>query len=136
MRAAVLAVLLVLCALPVSAQVAMTGTSGVSFSDTDHTALNTDGTSVIARYELRFIPGAGCAPVALVNLGKPNPDAQGLISVKPIPAFGAVQPNCIYTAVLAAVGPTGAEGVSAPSVPFWRPVPKTPASPSQPGLQP
>lgn len=111
----------------------VTATSGVSFTDADHTALNADGIPAVTRYELRFIPPAGCAAVPTADLGKPAADGTGLILAKPIAAFGSLPANCVYTALLAAIGP-GGEGVSAPSDPFVRVVAKVPASPSKPAV--
>lgn len=130
--------LLLLAVAPVGAQTVatVTATSGVSFTDADHTALNADGTPVIAHYELRFTPTSGCAAVAISDLGKPAQDANGLIVAKPVPAFGTLPANCTYTAVLAAVAPTGLEGVTPPTSPFVRVLPKTPATASTPKILP
>lgn len=120
----------------------VTAATGFQFIDDDHTTLNVDGSPVVAHYEIRFSPvSASCAPVAVVNLGKPPQDAAGVILAKPVPALGTLPGNCVYTAVVAAIGQTGAngftpEGVSSPSDPFVRVVAKTPAAPSKPVIRP
>jgi hypothetical protein len=114
----------------------VTAASGFTFTSPDHTTLNADGTPVIARYEIRFTPGAGCAALAPFNGAKPAPDAQGNILIKPVAPLGTLTGNCAYTAVVAAIGPTGLEMASDPTDPFQRVVPKVPAKPSKPAVSP
>lgn len=118
------------------AQSAVTASSGFNWTDAGNSLLNADGSPVIARYEVRFQPGTGCAAVAAFNAGKPAPDVNGIILAKPIPSLGTLTANCTYTAVIAAIGPTGLEGVSVASDPFVRVVPLTPTAPSKPTVLP
>ena len=130
---------LLLFATPAHAQtpapIAVTGTSGISFSPSvDHNTLDAGGIPVLTRYEARFIPSAGCAAVPPYNIGKPA--NVPTILVKPISTFGILQANCIYTLVLVSVGP-GGEGATPASDPFVRvvsPVPQ-PAG-SKPAIVP
>lgn len=129
---------LLLCASVVSAQTPVTSTSGIAFgASPDQTTVAADGiTPILTRYEMRFtatIP-ASCAPASAVNLGKPTPTA-GTITVAPVAALGTLPANCVYTAVIAAMGP-GGEGVSGPTTPFVRVVPKAPAATGTPTIVP
>lgn len=125
----------VLAAAVVSAQTVVGPTSGVSFTaSTDHTGTNADGSPVVARYEVRFQPTAGCAGVPVANLAKPAPVAN-LITVSPLAPLATLPANCVYTLTVVAVG-SGGEGVSLPSSPFVRAVPKVPAAPGVPIVLP
>lgn len=113
----------------------VTAASGVTFTaSADHAALNLDGSAVVTNYEVRFLPGAGCAAIPAANINKPAP-VGGVISVKPVAGFGALTANCTYTGVVAAIGPGGA-GVSLPSDPFVRVVARVPAAPGKPAAVP
>jgi hypothetical protein len=126
---------LIVLAAPLHAQTPVTASSKVSFTDADATAVAADGvTALISYYEVRFTPTAGCAIVAPLQIGKPSADATGTITA-PVSTFGTLPANCVYTAVLAAVGP-GGEGVSAPSSPFVRVVLRAPVAPSKPAVLP
>lgn len=110
--------------------------SGVSWTDTDNSTLAADGvTPIIDHYELHFVPAAGCAAVALVNLGKPAPDVNGVQTMKPIAQLGTIPANCNYTGIIAAIGP-GGEGDSPASAPFVRVQAKVPAAPAKPTILP
>ena len=109
----------------------VTATDGIAFTSAGHTLLKLDGTSVVTRYELRFIPGSGCTPIPVANLGKPALNATGEVVVKPLAAFGTLPVNCAYTATIAAIGPDG-EGVSVPTDPFARLAPQVPPAPGKP----
>lgn len=127
--------LFVLLASRASAQTPVTATNGVAFTDVDHTATNADGSPVITRYEVRFVPGAGCAAQPPFDGGKPVAGTGGVITIRPIPTFGTLTANCSYTAVIAAIG-SGGEGVGPASDPFARFVPKQPAAGSKPTVVP
>ena len=73
----------------------------------DHNVIS-NGTAVVTRYDLEFyIPGAG-SPFQVNSLGKPNPNATGLIQVvltSVLTAFPA--PGIVYESKVTAVGPGG-----------------------------
>lgn len=113
----------------------ITPTTGITFTASDdHASVDIAGNPVVLQYLVRF-SGIGCPIYGAVNLGKPMPDAAATILIKPWPPLMLLPPNCAYTATVSAVGPTGVEGVSAPTDPFWRSVPKTPAAPGKPALR-
>lgn len=71
----------------------------------------------------------GNGAIALtVGLGKPTPNAAGLISV-PVVQLATLTPNVLYTATVKAIGPDGA-GVSAASNPFGKSAPQIPSGPT------
>lgn len=129
--------MVLVCGAPAWAQTptAVTAASGVSFTDSGNNATAVDGTPLISRYEIHFVASAGCAAVSAVNLGKPTPDGTGVMTAKPVAAFGTIQPNCSYTLVVAAIGP-GGEADSAASVPFALVQPQVPTAPAKPTLLP
>lgn len=139
MRASVIALMLLAIGTVVQAQTVtnVTGTMGISFTDVDQNATAADGTPLISKYEMRFTPAvpASCAAAPPANLGKPVADATGTINAKPVPAFGTLPANCIYTLVIAAMGP-GGEGVSVSSDPFARVVVRAPGASSKPVILP
>lgn len=113
------------------------GTKSVTFTaSADQTTTAADGTPILTRYELRFTPAvpASCAAQAAINLGKPTPTAN-VITSAPLTALGTLPANCIYTAVVAAIGP-GGEGVSVPTNPFARVVVSAPAAGGKPAFTP
>jgi hypothetical protein len=140
MKSALLALGFVACAAVASAQTPVNGTtSTMTFTaSADQNTVAADGvTPILARYELRFTPTTpgSCAAQPPFNVGKPAPNGSNVITVTPIPALGALPANCIYTGIVAAIGP-GGEGVTSPSSPFVRVVPKAPAAAGQPTFAP
>lgn len=128
--------LLCIIASPAFAQTPVTATNGFAFSASpDHSATNADGSPMLTRYEIRFVPGTGCAPQPAVNAAKPTPDGTGTITVDPVATFGVLTANCAYTAVVAAIGP-GGESLSAPTDPFWRVVLTAPRPAGKPAVVP
>lgn len=113
----------------------VTANNGIAFTASpDHNTLD-NGTPRLDHYELRFIPGAGGAAVAPVDLAKPAPGAGNLITVDPIAAYGTLTPNVNYTARIFSVGPGGETG-SVPTDPFVRVVQVPPAATGKPAVTP
>ena len=83
----------------------------------DHHATN-DGAQMVSQYHLLLYSAGSSTPARTVNLGKPVPDAAGIIRLSlrslldPLPTGGAA-----YEVRVAAVGPTGS-AASAPSNSF------------------
>lgn len=99
-------------------------------ASSDHSAV-AQQVPVVDRYELLLAPVAGGTAPAPINLGKPAPNAQNLISVN-IDAQLLALPAGSYTGRVRAVGP-GGEGVSAPSDPFSLVVP-APSAAGKPAI--
>lgn len=84
----------------------------------DHNVNLSDGTAMVTRYELQFFQLGAAQPAQAIDLGKPAPDATGLIRLdltsllSSWPAAGVV-----YEARVVAVGPRGV-GTSTPSNTF------------------
>jgi hypothetical protein len=79
------------------------------------------GVPIVSRYELRILEAGAAAPVSVVDLGKPEPDAAGVIRAEPAVLVG-LPVGRTFSAVVAAIGPAG-EGVSEPSNFFGRAAP-------------
>ena len=73
-----------------------------------HNATNPDGTPVVQRYDVGLYFVGAAQPFQSVSIGKPSPDAAGLITVDLTAAFtGWPVSGVIYEADVAAVGPGG-----------------------------
>jgi hypothetical protein len=100
-----LACVLVFLAAPAFAQAP--ALKSVAFqASPDHNLTLTGGLVVVARYELVLVKSGSTAAVATLDLGKPTPDANGLISLVNVPLPAAL-PSADYVGRLAAVGPGG-----------------------------
>jgi len=78
-------------------------------ASTDHNQFASDGiTPLVSRYSLSIYPVGSASPFATVNLGKPAPNASGVIRVDFLPLL-PVQPTpgVNYEARVSAVGPGG-----------------------------
>lgn len=96
----------------------------------DHAAVANDGQPLVTRYEL-FLSRSGTRVAGPVDLDKPTPDAQGVITVD-INATILPLAAGTYTAIVDAVGPAGV-GASAPSSPFSLTGPmRAPSAPGSP----
>lgn len=98
----------------------------------DHAAVKPlDDTPLISSYMLRVSVFNG-AVVHEVDLGKPIPNAAGMVSL-PLPSTLAtvLQKNVKHTAVVLAVGPDG-NAASEASNPFGYAAPAIPAAPGRP----
>lgn len=128
MRLSVCSLFVLLCLPATSLAQTVTNPTLVEFTPSaDHAVLNSlTGVPVVTNYEFDAVAQNSVGAIALtVGLGKPAPNAAGLISVS-IAQLSTLTPNVIYTAVVKAIGPDGA-GVSAPSNPFGRVAPLVPA---------
>jgi len=96
----------------------------------DHAATLPDGTAMVTRYEIRHFLTGATSPVQVGNLAKPAP-VSGVITASITGSLASLpfSPTQVYTAKIAAIGPTG-EGVSAASNPFI--IVSSPAAPGTP----
>lgn len=133
MRAVLVAVGLLLIAVPAVAQSTVVNPTAVEFTaSTDH---NTDvgGVAVVTNYQLDTVSLSPTGALAFTkNISKPTPDASNKIRVT-VPEFLTLAPNVIHYAYVSAVGPGGA-GRSVVSDPFARLGPG--AAPGKPILVP
>lgn len=97
----------------------------------NHTTVLSDGTALVARYELRLFLKGAALPVQVFDLGKPTPVADLITIVNPA-WFTEIALNAEAVAKVAAIGP-GGEGLSAASGPFVRLGP--PGAPGAPGVK-
>ncbi len=109
--------------------------TGVSFlASPDHNAVDPfDGLPVLTEYRLNIYAEAAPSGPALsyVSLGKPQPNAQGLIDIAAAPAmFSGAPTNTRLVAKIAAIGPGGTSesGVSNPFVVVVKRPPAAPGS--------
>jgi hypothetical protein len=115
--AAIVVVLLGVIPSVAAAQVLIDPTAAEFSASPDHDA-SASGIPVVSSYQLELYLPLAPTPFLTVPLGKPSPDANGVIRVSlasllvPLPA-----PGITYTATVAALGPGGV-GRSAPSNPF------------------
>ena len=74
----------------------------------DHNSISSSGTPVVRTYQFEIYPYAGSQPIAVVDLGKPDPEPNGYITVN-LANLLAVPPATGTTlqGVVAAVGPGG-----------------------------
>ena len=94
------------------AQTTMNPTRAEFNPSPDHNATLPDGTPIVTSYRLDLFLSGASAPFQSVPLGKPSPDADGVIRVNLSTVFvGWPVVGTTYTAAVAAVGPGG----SAPS---------------------
>lgn len=105
----------------------------VEFTASADHAVVVGGTPVVTGYEFNAVATNATGAIALTrSLGKPAPDAAGMISVV-IPELATITPNTTYTATVTAVGP-GGNAPSAASDPFARLGP--PRGPGKPAVKP
>ena len=96
-------------------QLVVNPTKAIFNPSTDHATIENE-VPLVTNYELRiFIPN-GTVPIRVLNINKPDPDANNDITVS-ITALIASLPVGEYFATVAAKGP-GGEAVSTPSNPF------------------
>lgn len=123
-RSLPLLMLLLLTPAAVEAQLVVNPTRVEFTKSADHDVLLPDNSPLVVRYELRSYATGATEPMSTYNLGKPTPNATGLVSVnitELILGF-PINPAIQYTARVAAIGPTG-EGLSTPSNSFTRAAP-------------
>src|SRR5512147_883675 len=74
----------------------------------DHSALSTSGTPLVQGYSLQIFVAGQAAVVQEVNLGKPNPDTDGLIRVNFLPLLTTpLAAGVTYESRVGASGPGG-----------------------------
>ena len=77
----------------------------------DHNTVDSNGAVVVTRYSLDVFLAGGQTPVSGADLGKPNPDPDGMIRVDFVALLSSpLTPGMIYEAVVEAVGPGGSSG--------------------------
>lgn len=147
-RSAFALVVLLLCAVPVSAQTAI-NPSGVEFPPSpDHAGTKLDlatGLQVplVNSYEFTAVAMNSVGAIALtVNLGKPTPtttpatgcafftllQAPTCITVAGVTQLSTISPNVLYTMTIVAIGPDGRALTSPPSNSFGRATPQIPGA--------
>lgn len=127
-------VVLLLWAVPLSAQTVINPRYVEFLASADHTVVLPDGAPMVTSYEVRWFLDGAAAPFQKVSLGKPTPDGTGLIRLSLVDPTDLlvgvpVDPRSTYFARVAAIGPTG-EGESGNSNFFVRA--SGPKSPTQP----
>jgi hypothetical protein len=106
-RAMALAVLLLACPSGVSAQTIADPTTIEFNASPDHSTVS-DGFALVDGYILKVYPNGGTTAVQTVSLGKPSPDAAGLIRIAfPASLRSALTPGVVYESRVAATGPGG-----------------------------
>jgi len=84
----------------------------------DHNAILSGGTPALTRYDLEFYNVGAASAFQVASLGKPSPDASGIIRVQLTSVLTSLpSPGIVYEARVAAVGPGGV-GRSTPSNTF------------------
>lgn len=116
----------------VSAQTPVVAPNYVDFTASPDHAAVVSGTSTPVLTDYLIQVSSGTTLVMSQTIGKPTPNAQGVISVPvaSIPSWGSLSQNVLYTVKVAAVGSNGLQSVSGASNPFV--VPPTPAAPGVP----
>ena len=120
-----LAVLLLCSA--VEAQTVINPRRLVFTASPDHATVLSDGSPSVAAYEVRWFAAGAVAPLSSATLGKPAPNASGVITVDLSMLIAGIPIGVGYTAKVVAVGQAG-EGISAPSNPFDVASPPRPAT--------
>jgi hypothetical protein len=74
----------------------------------DHSSVGQSGAPIVDRYWLSIYPAGSSVAAATVDIGKPNPDGNGIIRVDFLPLLpGVPAPNVTYEARVTAIGPGG-----------------------------
>src|SRR5262245_37106619 len=94
---------------PASARAQETDPRSVEFKPSElHSSLSPEGSPYVARYDLESYYPEALDPFQVVNLGKPNPDPDGVIRAIFIGVpFSWPSSGLTYVARVAAVGPGG-----------------------------
>ena len=111
--------------------------STLSFTaSADHAAVAEDGQPLVDHYEWAVMAATGGALAFTSSLMKPDPDANSVIRIQPVPGITSFLRGTVYTGTVAAVG-AGGVGVSSPSNPFVVPFapPRAPSAPGAPVVQ-
>src|SRR5574343_1977664 len=103
MGVALVAVMTLLAVPAAMAQPVLNPTKAEFIASADHDAMF-GGVALVTRYELRHYVVGTTTPVAVFDLGKPTPDANGLI----VATFPPLAPSAtIYFARVYTIGPEG-----------------------------
>ena len=103
----------------------------------NHNTLHTDGSAIVASYALAIYPQGSSTAFAIVDLGKPTPNASNVIRVDFLPLLTTLPtPGVNYEARVTALGPGGATAsavsnafsFAAPCVPGITPTSRTASS--------
>src|SRR5947207_1451249 len=127
-RRGLIASLLLLAIAPAVAAQSITDARRVEFTPSaDHNAVDgTTGVALVTNYTLDIYLAGGSTVVQTANLGKPTPEADGMIRADFVALLGTPLTNgVIYESVVNAVGP-GGTAPSARSNTFMFSVPCTP----------
>ena len=103
------AIALVLSIAPTVAAQSITDARRVEFTPSpDHDAVDPNGIALVNNYTLDVFLAGGTSVVQTANLGKPAPDADGMIRVDFVSLLpNPLTPGVIYETVVSAVGPGG-----------------------------
>jgi len=101
---------LVLSIAPTVAAQSITDARRVEFTPSpDHDAVDPNGVAIVSRYALDVFLSGGTSAIQSADLGKPDPETDGMIRVDFISLLSSVlTPGVTYEAVVSAVGPGGA----------------------------
>jgi hypothetical protein len=112
-----------------SAQTTIQPTQAQFTASPDHSAVVTGTTTpIVTNYTIEVRAGVNVV-LAPVSIGKPTPDGANLITV-PLPASVLALPkNTVYTAVVAAVGPSGSAASGVSNFFVFAPAPQAPGVP-------
>lgn len=104
---------------PAWAQTAVNPTRAEFTASSDHNVMLPDIGPKLTRYEVELVLQGATDPVQIVDVGKPTPDGNNLITVT-IPALLSIAMDTMHVAYVVAVGPGGRSARSEASNPFLR----------------
>jgi hypothetical protein len=109
-RRGVIALAILVAIAPAVAAQSITDARRVEFTpSTDHNAVDSaTGAALVQRYSLQMFLAGGTTALQTVDLGKPTPEADGMIRVDFVALLGTpLTPGVIYESVVSSVGPGG-----------------------------
>jgi hypothetical protein len=108
LRTASLVIVAGLWASPAAAQTPVLNPRFLEFNaSADHSATSPTGQALVTRYDLEFHNIGASSPFQTNSLGKPTPNANGVIRIDMSATFSALPFGVTFEARVAAVGPTG-----------------------------
>lgn len=133
-----LVLVFVLCSAPLVAQQTVINPKTAEFTPSpDHGGTRLDGTPIVVSYELNAVAPSPAGAMALTaNIGKPAPNAAGLIIVTlaTLSQWATLTPNTLYSMTVTAKGPDG-NAVSTASNFFGNAAPQIPRTAGKPVLR-